>query len=99
MGALGNLLKFLFGDVPSQWVRLFMLGVGVTVALVMLRDFRRDVRGESASVREALVQYMASNKAWQDATMSERAKLLARVNYRLEKIYRRNGMDYDPVEP
>lgn len=94
-----TLLKAIFGDVPVQWLRLVFLGVGITWALFMLRDFRSDVRAESLAVRTALIEYIASNTAWQNANVEQRGRLLRKVNNRIAKLYKIHHLEYDEVEP
>lgn len=93
-----DLLKLAFGEVPGPWIRFAAFGALIMWAVFAVRDFRNDVRNESQAVRQALGEYIAANKAWQDTSMDERKYLLSRVNVRFQRIYKRNGWEYEPIE-
>ncbi len=93
-----KVFKILFGDIPSQWFRLLVLGGCIVWAFYAVRNFERTVMQEAQATRVTLTAYIASNEAWQKASNEERAVLLRKVNTRLKRLYQVNGWDYEDVE-
>lgn len=96
-GLLG-FIKVLVGDVPAPWFRLVVFGALITWAFFYARDFKRAVSAESSAVRQALIESIAANQAWKDATMAERRAYVRKIDRRFEKLYRRNGLEYEPLD-
>jgi len=97
-GTIADLLKLIFGDVPAQWLRLVIIGGLITWGVVSLRDFSRETRAYNTDLRNALTEYIAANTAWQAKTIDDRRYLIGKVNARFDRIYKRNGMEYEPME-
>jgi hypothetical protein len=91
---ISYLAKMFFGNDPSQWVRFVILGAVITAAYFMMRDFKREIVSESAAVRRSLSEYVAANEQWQRLSNEERARLVARVDARIRRLYLHNGWEY-----
>lgn len=94
-GLVGPVLKVVFGEQG----RFVLLGVALTLLYAAAQDFKRDVRSEALAVRMTLNEYIASNKAWQELSMDERANLLKKANARFRRLYTVQGWDYEELEP
>jgi hypothetical protein len=96
--------KLLFGDIPVRGAfRALVIGMLLCACFFIVRDWKNSfefkVSQEASSVRLTLATYIASNEAWQNASMGERQKLLKKVNSRLRRLYEQNGWQYEEVEP
>jgi len=96
---LTALLKLVLGDVPARGaIKLIAVGAILTAFFYFARDFRNDIRAESAAVRFELRTYIESNQVWQESSKEERARLLRKANARLRRLYTQQGWDYEDVE-
>ena len=104
MDYFSQLMKLVFGDVPIRGaLRLIVIGALLAATFFTVRDWKEAVERrfseESAAVRATLTTSIASNEAWKNASMEERAKLLRKANARLRRLYEHNSWQYEDIEP
>lgn len=98
-GVVVTLLKYLFGDLPAQWIRLIIFGAACAAAFFLARDFKREILAESAATRASLDLYMKANQVWQETSKEERTRLIRKANVRIKRLYDHNKWLYEEIEP
>lgn len=98
-GALGWALKAIFGSAPPRWLGFILLGIGIWYGVTAVRDFKNDNFVFRQDLLAQMRQMVRADSLNMVSNMDVRAKLLGKVNTRLDRLYRQNGWVYEDIEP